>query len=405
MGNQFQRTVGIVGSSTIAPPLRSFAVLLGACAMLSLLPLGEASARRPAKPPTASGSFIDTFDAFDSKRWSKADGWKNGSPFDNAWLADHAGIANGQLDLRLDDVATLGEPYTSGEVRSNGFYGYGCYEASFRPVAASGVVTSLFTFAGPYDDGGNGRHNEIDVEFLGRDTTRVQLNFWANDDAYATRNEALIELGFDASQQAHRYGFKWTATRIDWYVDGNLVYSALDRPDNPIPKADQSLQKVMVNAWPVDETAELWAGVFQYPGRALHASYDWIRHIAGSDCELDTAPVDPPSEPPPDGDPATLHVDGIALRLDARSTQVIAAVTIVDGTGQPASGTAVSGEWSGLIIGGDSARTTGGDGVATFYSARSRAAGEVRFCVTGVARDGFQYEPSADLASCETIVK
>jgi endo-1,3-1,4-beta-glycanase ExoK len=405
MGNQFQRIFGVPGLLPAAPRMRSLAVLLGACATLSLLPIGEASARRPVKPPAASGSFVDVFDAFDSQHWSKADGWTNGSPFDNAWLADHVGIANGQLDLRLDDVATLGQPYASGELRSNGFYGYGCYEASFRPVALAGVITSLFTFAGPYDDGGNGRHNEIDVEFVGLDTTRVQLNFWANDDAYASRNEALVELGFDASQQAHRYGFKWTPARIDWFVDGNLVYSAIDRPDNPIPKAEQSLQKVMVNVWPVDETAELWAGAFQYPGHALHASYDWIRHIAGSDCELDTAPLDPPPDPPPSGDPATVHVADIALRLDARSTQVIAAVSIVDGTGQAASGAAVNGQWSGLITGGDSARTTGGDGVATFYSARSRAAGEVRFCVTGVARDGFQYEPAADLATCETIVK
>jgi hypothetical protein len=31
-------------------------------------------------------------------------------------------------------------------------------------------VSAFFTFAGPYDNGGNGRHNEIDVEFLGYDT-------------------------------------------------------------------------------------------------------------------------------------------------------------------------------------------------------------------------------------------
>jgi beta-glucanase (GH16 family) len=91
----------------------------------------------------------------------------------------------------------------------------------------------LFTFAGPYDNGGNGKHNEIDIEFLGSDTSVVQLNFWTNDDTYASANEALVELGFDASQAFHAYGFKWTSTGIGWYLDGNLIYQAYDSAANP----------------------------------------------------------------------------------------------------------------------------------------------------------------------------
>lgn len=119
---------------------------------------------------TAQGSFTDQCTSFDGARWVRADGWANGSPFDNGWRADHATVAGGLVDLRLDDVSSSGQPYTSGEVRTSGYYGYGCYEASFKPVRQSGVVSAFFTFAGPYDNGGNGRHNEIDVEFLGYDT-------------------------------------------------------------------------------------------------------------------------------------------------------------------------------------------------------------------------------------------
>jgi len=405
MGNRFRCLSGIAASGRAGACRQPLAAITACCAALSGVPLDDAHARRPVKSPSASGSFADTFDALDALRWTKADGWKNGSPFDNAWLADHVSVDGGRLDLRLDDTSVLGEPYASGELRSTGFYGYGCYEASFRPVAAPGVVTSFFTFAGPYDDGGNGRHNEIDVEFLGYDTTRVQLNFWTNDDAYASRNEALVELGFDASQQHHRYGFKWSAERIDWYVDGNLVYSAIDQPANPIPKATESLQKIMVNLWPVDGTAELWAGTFAYPGSALHASYEWIRHSSDPACGFDSAPEDPPAEPPPPGDPGAMHVADIALRLDARATQVIAAVAIVDGTGRPVTGAEVTAQWSGLVTGGDTRRSTDSDGVATFFSARSRASGEVRFCVLAVSRDGFSYDPSADRQSCDAIVK
>jgi len=394
------------GAGRHGPAISRFSgIRVAACAALLVLASSspDAVAAKPApKPPAASGSFTDHFSAYDATRWSMADGWKNGSPFDNAWRADHVTVADGKLDLRLDDVALLGEPYTSGELRTNGYYGYGCYEASFKPIMVPGVVTSLFTFAGPYDNGGNGKHNEIDVEFLGNDSERVQLNFWTNDDAYASRNEVLIELGFDPTTAFHRYGFKWTATKIEWYIDGKLVYTAFDSALNPTPKATESLQKIMVNAWPVDETAVLWAGAFHYPGRPLHAEYQWVRHIAGADCSIAEAPAEPP---PPSGSASTVSVREIALTLDARATQVIARVNVVDGLGRPVPGAAVSGTWSGAITTGDTARTTDTTGAATFYSSRTRATGTVQFCVASLSAAGLTYTPSANLEGCDAITK
>lgn len=362
----------------------------------------EATAARPGTKPKALGSFTDPLDNQDSVRWTRADGWKNGSPFDNAWRADHVSFGDGQLTLRLDDLADLGEPYSSGEYRTTGFYGYGCYEASFRPVGVAGTVTSFFTFAGPYDNGGNGRHNEIDVEFAGSDTTRVQFNFWTNDDSYAARNEAVVDLGFDARAAAHVYGFKWTAAGIRWYVDGALVYEAFDSAANPTPKAGDSLHRIMLNLWPVDETAAGWAGAFTYPGVPLTAQYDWVRYTAGEGCEVGAPP---PSGPPPSGSADALAVRAIALALDARGTQVIARVAIVDGLGNPVAGAAVSGSWSGVITSGDTARTSDSTGSATFYSSRTRSSGNVQFCVTGVSRDGMHYDPGANVETCDTITK
>jgi beta-glucanase (GH16 family) len=363
---------------------------------------GALAAKPAPKPPPALAGFTDHFNAYDATRWSKADGWKNGSPFDNAWRADHVTVADGKLDLRLDDVALLGEPYTSGELRSNGFYGYGCYEASFKPIAVPGVVTSLFTFAGPYDNGGNGKHNEIDVEFLGNHPQWVQFNFWTNDDAYASRNEYLLNLGFDPTAAFHRYGFKWTADRIEWYVDGNLVYAFLDSASNPTPKATESLQKIMVNAWPVDETAAAWAGAFSYAGVPLQAEYQWVRHIAGTACSL----VEPPTDaPPPSGSASTMSVREIALSLDSRATQAIARVNVVDGLGRPVVGAAVTGTWSGVISTGDTARTTDSSGTATFYSSRTRTGGTVQFCVANLSAAGLTYASASNVEDCDSITK
>jgi len=376
------------------------AVILVVAATVTAAP--AQSARRPAKPPTAQGTFVDPLDSFDSARWAMADRWTNGSPFDNAWGADHVSFHDGQLDLRLDDDARLGEPYTSGEYRTSGYYGYGCYEAGFRPVAVPGVVTAFFTFAGPYDNGGNGQHNEIDIEFLGTDSRSVQLNYWTNDDAYTLRNEQLIPLPFDAAAGSHAYAFKWTSGGIRWYIDGQLVHEALDSIHNPTPKASESLQKIMVNVWPVDESAAAWAGTFQYPGAPLHALYDWIRYTAGEDCAIAGPPAAPP---PPTGGADAMHVQSIDMALNSRDTQAIARVTVMDGLGRPVPGATVLGAWSGVVTSGDGSRTTDASGLAIFYSGRSRTPGLVGFCVTGITRSGGSYDAAADLETCDAITK
>jgi len=372
------------------------AVSAGLCAP------GAQAAKPAPRPPTAQGSFTDQFTSFDSVRWVKADGWANGSPFDNGWRADHATVAGGLVDLRLDDVSSSGQPYTSGEVRTSGYYGYGCYEASFKPVRQSGVVSAFFTFAGPYDNGGNGRHNEIDVEFLGYDTTRVQFNFYTNDDTYSSRNEKLVDLGFDAADSFHRYGFKWTSTGIEWFVDGQRIYSVSDSGSNPTPKAAESLQKIMVNAWPVDDTAAAWAGAFSYPGQPLHVQYDWVRFTAGESCVFGPPPTEPP---PPTGGATEVLVQQVTTALDSRATQVIARVTVVDDLGRPVAGAGVQGAWSGVITTGDTNRTSDSGGVATFYSSRTRTTGDVKFCVISVQAAGLAYDASSNLVTCGNLVK
>lgn len=386
---------------------------LAAVAIAMSIATGFAStasaAKRPPKPPSAQAAFTDALNSFDASRWAKADGWTNGTPFDNAWSAENVAFHDGLMELTLDDTARLGQPYTSGEYRSIGYYGYGCYEASVKPVAESGVVTTFFTFAGPYDNGGNGKHNEIDIEFLGQHLggkpSYVQFNFWTNDDVYTSRNEYLQQLDFDAAAAFHVYAFRWSAAGIDWYVDGQLVYSAADMPGDPTPKATDSLQKVMMNLWPVDSSATAWAGEFAYPGAPLRAQYQWVRYSTLDDCQIGSTPDDPPPPPPPDDDASSMHLLGIAMSLASRNAQVIARASVVDGLGHPVVGASVTGTWSGVISSGDGERAADGNGIATFYSSRTRSPGNVEFCVTGISLLGMSYDASANTGSCNSITK
>lgn len=214
-------------------------------------------------------SFLDHLDSLNPKLFSLANGWTNGSVFNNGWRADHATFADGFLTLTLDDIpcpnGCSSMPYAAAEYRTNQFYGFGRVEARFKPFKAVGTMSgSLFTYTGPGD--GN-PWDEIDLEFLGKDTTKIQLNYFTDGKG---QHETIIDLGFDAAEDYHTYGFEWSTESIKWYVDGKLVHTETGTR-GPLPTHPG---RIMVNIWPgigVDE----WLGPFAYTA-PLSASYDWI---------------------------------------------------------------------------------------------------------------------------------
>ena len=118
-------------------------------------------------------------------------------------------------------------------------------------------------------------------------------------------------------------------------------------------------------------------------------------------------PAPPQTEPPapPAGDPLAMHLSAVTLSLGRRSTQAVAAVTLLDGMGQPVPNATITGQWSGLVTGGDGSAVTGADGKATLYSARSSSPGTFNFCVTGASKGGMTYDAGANLVSCNAISK
>lgn len=174
-----------------------------------------------------------------SKGFECSDGWTNGSMFNCTWRKMNVEFADGSMKLKIDlDGDGSGViPYSGAEFRSKDFYGFGMYEVVMKPIKNDGVVSSFFTYTGPSD---NNPWDEIDIEFLGKDTTKVQFNYFTNG---AGGHEKIYDLGFDASEDFHTYGFDWQADKITWYVDGTAVYTA----DKTIPSTPS---KIMMNVWP-----------------------------------------------------------------------------------------------------------------------------------------------------------
>lgn len=192
-----------------------------------------------------------------------SDGWTNGSCFDCGWYKQNTSFDGGVLNLTIDKDNSGKYNYSAAEYRTTDFYGYGYYETSMQAIKNDGVVSSFFTYTGPSD---NNPWDEIDIEVLGKDTTKVQFNYYTNG---VGNHEYMYDLGFDASEGFHTYGFDWQADHITWYVDGKAVYTAYSNiPSTP--------GKIMMNVWP-GTGVDGWLKPFDGT-TPLTARYQWVTY-------------------------------------------------------------------------------------------------------------------------------
>lgn len=251
----------------------------------------------------------------------ESDGWSNGDVFNVVWKQHNVHYENGIMRLGITEEeasAWLGDAqvafnYTAGEARTQNYYHYGDYEVSMKPSANPGTASTFFTCTGPYDekDGVPNPHDEIDIEFLGKDTTHVQFNFFVNGKG---NNEYMYDLGFDASEEFHTYGFRWTPDSITWFVDGEPVYKVTtDKSVTPasnlrvVDAIPQTAGRMLANYWCGNERAWGWMG--QYNGETADngTQYQWIATSAVG------APLNPAPQPPAGDEGGDEEIDWTAI--------------------------------------------------------------------------------------------
>ena len=205
---------------------------------------------------TEEGDKIAVFsEGYPDGFWARNDRG-NGHPFNCSFQRSNAVVADGLLTLSL---TKNGDSYVGAEYRTQAKYSYGYYSVSMKAARCPGVISSFFTYTGwPWD--------EIDIEFLGDDTTRVQFNYYTDGKG---GHEYFYELGFDAADDFHEYGFYWQPDSITWYVDGVPVYRATE----DVPSHEGH---IMMNLWNVADTNADWAGKFDENQLPVNAQYQWV---------------------------------------------------------------------------------------------------------------------------------
>lgn len=153
---------------------------------------------------------------------------------------------SGTLSLTLQEQSSPVRSFSSGAIATRHTYLYGKFSVKICPSNVTGLVTGIFLHR-------NSPRQEIDIEFLGKDTTKMLINVLYNPGINGTKLEygyrgtpALIELGFDAAKGLHTYEIEWKEHMISWLVDGQVVHQRALWGPAPIPDLPMEFN---VNLW------------------------------------------------------------------------------------------------------------------------------------------------------------
>lgn len=217
------------------------------------LPLPEGLSPWTEAPKPRSGGFVTYLNSPLNDAVFNASNHSNGDPssfYGADWVPENIMARDGGAFLEVKRQLRSGLPYTAAEMQSGETYGYGRYEAVMQPARGSGIVSAFFIYTGPWF---GKPHDEIDIEFVGSDTTKVHFNYFRNGQRV---KPASFDLPFDAAARPHLYAFDWRPDGITWYVDGEPVY-ATETGDTQIPVNGG---KVMLSAWTGKQSMEAWHG-------------------------------------------------------------------------------------------------------------------------------------------------
>jgi len=148
--------------------------------------------------------------------------------------------------LLIEKVSTGGRPYRSGAFASARSFEYGRFEAEIRAAPGPGLVTGFFLHR-------DAPRQEIDVELAGSDPRAMLVNVYFNpgDEGAAMSfgyrgAPCRIDLGFDATEDFHRYAIDWRPGLIAWSVDGRIVHERVGWDPTPLPHLPMRLH---ANLW------------------------------------------------------------------------------------------------------------------------------------------------------------
>lgn len=230
--------------------------------IVDILPIRPAPSPQP-RPIRRGSFFADLRKPLDFNQWrvSTHDNKNPGAFYGGPWLMENIIQEHDRLILRVN-AGKDGNPPTMAEMQSREQYGHGRYEVIMRPSGESGVVSTFFSYVGPWT---GDPHDEVDIEFIGKRSNGVEYNYFKNGRKGAYSRE---KLEFDISEQMNLYAFEWHPDEIIWFVNGEEHYRS-PRDSSRIPSHPGN---IYISAWTGIERMYDWTGPARF-GDSAQAEY------------------------------------------------------------------------------------------------------------------------------------
>ena len=183
--------------------------------------------------------ILEFFYSFDEDIWNPL---TNTFPTNITYFKkENINIVQNKCLLNLKKERYKFKDYTAASFSSKHCFLFGRFEINMKVSKAEGIVSAFFLHR-------NDPWQEIDIEILGNDTSKLLTNVYFNPGIngtglnYGNRGTPiLIDLGFDASEDYHSYAIEWEPYEIRWYVDNKLIHKRILWEPTPIPNQPMKL--------------------------------------------------------------------------------------------------------------------------------------------------------------------
>jgi hypothetical protein len=224
-------------------------------------------------PPSPDLGFTDDFvdswpDTYSLNCiWKKTDWlWENPDSLQPINVnPENVSVSDGKLVLTVP-----ANEYEAGQIESiSQDFHYGYYEARIKASETEaskefGVVNAFFMYSP------KGNNNEIDIEFLSKDFigNTGKVHFVLHPGNYHISRD----LPFNPAAGFHNYGFKWSASSVDFFVDRHINQEPVETMSIsdgfPVPSQPG---KIMLNNWTGNPN---WGG--GPPSNTATMEVDWV---------------------------------------------------------------------------------------------------------------------------------
>lgn len=238
-----------------------------------------------------SGNYCSFYEDFNGNFRATDFTIYDGNPLLNDFVVESGKpiIQNGNLVMPL--VNNGNAVGTASIVSTTRFLNYGSFEAKFKTVGQSSVVTTFIGISNVLD--------EIDFEFTPKTPEyhkEVQGNWYYRGEPVYNVNFQNTYVDSDTFNNFHVYRVDWTPDQITWSADGKAFYTqtkaslgvnASRYPATPM-RISFGVWQALDNAWAGPNTVNFNAN----PPQQLNVVVDYIK-VIGTDCGGGVATANP----------------------------------------------------------------------------------------------------------------